>query len=183
MGALSTDAILVSQSRKAVPGVCVACHGGKYDSNAHLSNRSNFLPFDTSSFIFDGDGDFSEPNQRESFRKLNSMVKSTAPVQTIRDLIDGWYSCGVDKPGCAPDPEFVPGGDDCPASSSPIFPTCGWSQASVPHYNFDPKKFYLAVPKTYCRTCHVARPESFNVQNFTDFKLGVSSVAASVCKG
>jgi hypothetical protein len=113
---------------------------------------------------------------------MNNIVQKTNPAQPIQALIAGWYACGVGNPGCAPDATFVPGGAACPPSSAPDFPTCGWSQASVPSVNVDPKQFYLTVLKPYCRTCHVAQAPSFNVQNFTDFRSRASGVEFAVCQ-
>jgi hypothetical protein len=182
-GVAQAEAKLDNDGAKAVPGICIACHGGSYDANAHLAVQTNFLPFDTSSFLY---GDLNEEDQRETFRKMNNIVKQTAQVSTISALIDGWYArqalgrtCGVDVIGCGPDNSFIPTGSSCPASAAPQFPTCGWATASA--QGSDPKKFYLDVAKVYCRSCHVARPGNFNIQNFTDFSTPDSEVSSAVC--
>src|SRR5271170_7297324 len=45
-----TTAILDSQGQKAVPGVCMACHGGSYTLATHTVSDARFLPFDTTPF-------------------------------------------------------------------------------------------------------------------------------------
>jgi hypothetical protein len=180
--ALSGLAALDSEGNKAVPGVCIACHGGNYLRYAHRTSGSSFLPFDTSLFVqSNSSAAFSEPAQREAFRKLNGMVKDTAPAQTIQALIDGWYGwChGVGTSGCHVDDRshpFVPAG---PCPSSPGSQTCGWDDTSVP--GVDIGAFYRDVPKVYCRTCHIARPSTFNVQSFAEFRAQAQLVHDDVC--
>jgi len=121
----SLFAVLDSDGPKAVPGVCIACHGGTYDNASNTTAHARFLPFDTPSYLYDQvNAAFSATSQSEAFRKLNVIVRNastegtgvrppegkgprhdvvqndTMPTsQTIRDLIAGWYSwCGgVDR--------------------------------------------------------------------------------------
>jgi hypothetical protein len=112
----NTEALLDTDGAKAVPGVCIACHGGTYNAAGapHNVSGARFLPFDTPSFLYDQvNARFSATSQNEAFRTLNIIARNTdtdgsgppalAPgqvcssitCQTIRDLIDGWYSwCG-----------------------------------------------------------------------------------------
>jgi hypothetical protein len=179
-------AVLDSQSFKAVPGVCIACHGGGYVNHQVLDGR--FLPFDTPTFIFDTQSSaFLEPSQREAFRQLNGTVKAAANTasntitrDTIQNLIDGWYGwCGgVTQRSCYIDDvahPFVPSAD-CNQSPEPA--TCGWKGASMP--NFDPVSFYQRVPRNYCRTCHVAHSDAFNWQNFNEVSNNLSAVKSAV---
>jgi hypothetical protein len=115
---------LDSDAPRVVQGICLACHGGAYDSTAHTVTDARFLPFDMSSYIFDVNASigvrislggppyimgrrtpnpFSEANERESFRNVNRLVRdanktttgSLITAQTVNDLIDGWYAwCG-----------------------------------------------------------------------------------------
>ena len=137
---------------------------------------ARFLPFDTPSFLFDTQSNpFLEPTQREAFRQQNSIVKSAANTasntitrDTIQNLIDGWYSwCGgISTVNCyiddKPPHAFVPSAD---CSQTPAPTTCGWTNAPLP---YDPSSFYQTVPRTYCRTCHVAVSNKFNVQSFKE---------------
>jgi hypothetical protein len=90
----NTQALLDSEGAKAVPGVCIACHGGSYDpgSTIGLSRPSydqvnnlvsgrgmaRFLPFDTPSFLYDQQigTSFSEASQSEQFRVLNTIARN-----------------------------------------------------------------------------------------------------------
>jgi hypothetical protein len=107
---------------------------------------------------------------------------STITRDTIQNLIDGWYSwCGGGStPFCYIDDvvhPFIPSAN-CNDASNPA--TCGWTTASLPKFAFDPESFYQRVPRTYCRTCHVALSEHLNWQKFTDVSTNLSSIASDV---
>jgi hypothetical protein len=180
---------LDSENVKAIPGLCMACHGGTYVSAVKPGGpkvaKGNFLPFDTSNYFLPTSGKLRDGAGRpldlnEQFRKLNSFVRSTQPPrQTITDLIDGWYTwCGgVQTSGCAIDNmnvnhAFVPSGP-CPASDVNGEKTCGWSDSNN-------ATFYTEVVAKYCRSCHVALSEHFNVQNFSTWKSGQGGNAAPI---
>lgn len=193
-----TTAGLDSEGQKALPGLCLACHGGSYQSSAtgtpRVSPRGNFLPFDTSTFIYAPDANLTEAVQQDSFRKLNQFVKSTGPLPTITDLIDGWYQwCGgLGKVGCYADEQnhpFIPGescsnSQTCPSvcpplknsigQLNPLNPqvSCGWGSATgiaptgYGAARFDARAFYTQVIAKDCRTCHVALADRFNLENY-----------------
>ena len=193
-GDAATAAVLDSEGPKAVPGLCIACHGGQYISsttnNIHFVQDARFLPFDTPSFIFDNQNDpFLEPAQREAFRQMNQVVSAAATTQsntitrdTIQNLIDGWYSwCGgASSPSCYIDDvahPFIPSAA-CIDSSNPA--TCGWTTASLPNCTFDPSSFYQHIPRVYCRTCHVAHSDTFNWQNFNSVSSQLPTIKSFV---
>ena len=137
------EAVLDSEGAKAVPGVCIACHGGTYSIVTHNVSGARFLPFDTPSFLYDQvNNTFSEASQSAQFRTLNIIAKNASTdggfgfansltSQTVRDLVDGWYSwCGgVDSinPNCSIDDvnhTFIPSGT-CTSADAPA--TCGWN--------------------------------------------------------
>jgi hypothetical protein len=65
------------KTAKAVPGVCIACHGGTYSPSSNDVVFARFLPFDTPSYIYDqGNGRFSAASQSEAFRTLNIIVRN-----------------------------------------------------------------------------------------------------------
>jgi hypothetical protein len=183
-------ATLDSEGSKAVPGVCIACHGGTYSSSSNDVAGAKFLPFDTSSYIYDqGNSAFSAAFQSDAFRVLNIIVRNTdtdgewpgpisssVPSQTIRDLIAGWYSwCGgVDTPGCSIDDvnyPFIPDGN-CASADAPA--TCGWTNNGL---------FALAyqqISRVVCRTCHIAHSDVFNGQNFLQFQARAPLVCSVI---
>jgi hypothetical protein len=153
-------AILDSQGPKAVPGVCLDCHGGTFDAATNLVAGANFLPFDAPSFVFsDSNPNLSESAQREAIRALNGMVESTSsnsakPGPTIAGLIDGWYGwCGgVGAAGC-----YI---DD---AGHPFYPL-SWIFTGFPPGQL--LSLYQTVPRRYCRTCHVALADVFDVEDY-----------------
>ena len=191
----STNANLDSQGKKDVPGVCMACHGGSYSTSTQgLSSVSNaqFLPFDTPSFLYDQvNTDFSEAAQSETFRQLNSVVRtidfgvtgsSQVTSQTTTDLIDGWYSwCGgVGKAGCSIDDvnhPFIPSAT-CTSPTEPA--TCGWNGGTTDLLR---GPAYQQGPRVECRTCHVAHSDQFNWQNYLAFVQQVQTVKSGQAVG
>jgi hypothetical protein len=193
---------LDSDAPKVVPGICLACHGGAYDSTAHTVTDARFLPFDMSSYIFDVNASigvkislggppyiigrrtpnpFSEPNEQESFRNMNQLVRNAnktttgtlITAQTVNDLIDGWYAwCGgVGTAGCTIDETnhpFVPSAN-CTDPSNP--PTCGWTANAT---------FYHDVPRVFCRTCHVAHSDAFNWESYTYVTGDPTAVSSAI---
>jgi len=200
-----TAALLDSEGQKALPGLCLASHGGGYQSSQNGTPRvisSNFLPFDTAAFLFGTASNLSAFSQREVFRQLNQFVESTQPARpTIVDLIDGWYRyCGgVRQLGCYEDQDFnpfVPGEACSPGSTTCLATcpdstvahkenyTCGWSTAqpaaagASPPFNM--RAFYLQVVAKECRTCHIALADRFNVQNFAEWSSSGGTIEADV---
>jgi hypothetical protein len=177
---------------KAVPGVCMTCHGGNYDPQKNTVDDARFLPFDTHSFVYGTPffyikseaGQFTEGGQGEAFRKLNAIVRdadvsSSNPVTSsaITDMIDGWYQwCGgFATPGCHIDEVnhlFIPGSSpnpggppiSCVSNSDPV--TCGWADNSYREIA------YQFFPRNVCRTCHLANADRFNWQNYNNVIAG-----------
>jgi hypothetical protein len=135
-GGRVTQAALDSEGLKDVPGLCMACHGGVYDSGTASVHGAKFLPFDLDNFEYDTTAGWTRADQQDEFRTLNEMVHDAGPSAAITELTEGWYDSGsgVDFSAAGPDQltEFVPS---------------GWSSE---------KTVYLEVVKPFCRTCHVS---------------------------
>lgn len=166
-GGLLTSAKLDGDTgAKAVPGLCLSCHGGSYDATpgAHNALSSNFLPFDSPTFFYStSNTSLEEAAQREPVRQLNSLVADlTQQRATITQLITGWYSyCGgVGKANCYIDDAnhpFFPN-ESC-VTGADNTKSCGWP-ATLGGINA--QSFYQSVPRLRCRTCHVALSNFFN---------------------
>jgi hypothetical protein len=184
----SEFAVLDTEGPKAVPGVCMACHGGGNTSTVSTTG-ARFLPFDTPSFLYDTvNQSFSAASQSDNFRTLNTITYNAdvdggaaltcclnITSQTILDLITGWYLwCGgVGTPGCAIDDvnhPYIPPGN-CTSASEPA--TCGWSGDSVSAF------VYQQVPRVVCRTCHIAHSDAFNWQNFQAVQASAAQAYSS----
>ncbi len=179
---------LDSEHSKAIPGLCMSCHGGAYvpsfQPGGPAVKGGNFLPFDTLNLILPAENlpDALRPDASDDvFRRLNQFVKSTPIRQTISDLIAGSYAwCGgIGNSRCYIDNlnhPFIPSAD-CKVGTSDdqSTQTCGWAtgrpvtSATNPKTSFPVAVFYTEVVAKYCRTCHVALSDHFNVQNFHQF--------------
>jgi hypothetical protein len=153
-GTLLLKAALDSEGPKNVPQLCLACHGGVYNTISHKVLGSAFREFDVYSYLYDTTT-WTLPNQQENFRRLNEMVFSTAPNalnanDPIRTLINRMYdTCGgVAAPGCAADITDLPG---------------AWN-GTVHDQNL-----YNTIVKSYCRACHVAQSSFLDWTSPTNF--------------
>ena len=141
---------------KTVPRMCMACHGGSYDTNTHSASGSSFLPFDVFYFRYSDKDGFTFDDQAEAFRKLNAIVASTNPTTAIQEVINGTYPSGVNTPNSVAVDGFTP---------------AGWS---------DNPTLYHGVVRQYCRMCHLAQPESF--AKSTDFVGFAPQIQHEVCE-
>ena len=78
---------------KTNPRMCMACHGGKYNSTTHSVTDAQFLPFDVYYFQYSMEAGYTIDDQQEGFRKLNALVNQTNPEPEIAAFIDGLYQC------------------------------------------------------------------------------------------
>lgn len=155
-------AVLDSEGPKFVPQICLACHGGTFSSNnpGPVAGAS-FLPFDTSSFIYDtSPAGYSLTNQQEGFRQLNNLVNGTSPNSSdpnnpIGSLIASWYSCGVSNFGCQT--------NNTPGNPNPLplsLVPSGW-QAHA--------DLYSTITQHRCRTCHTALSSSVDWTSYSQW--------------
>jgi hypothetical protein len=173
---IDTRAQLDGEGLKYTPQICLACHGGNYDTSgsppANKANGSAFREFDVFSFKYDrpvaeGGQDYTQLNQEQNFRILNGMVRGTNPNSLnannpIVALIDSWYaSCGgVGSAGCSANPNYTP-------------PT-GWTGHET---------LYRGVVATDCRACHIARPSYLDWTSFTQLDNFLGATGSPVCAG
>lgn len=143
---------------KVIPRMCMACHGGRYDSPTDSVLGASFLPFDMYSFKFSNDFNFDLYGQEEAFRKLNQLVLATnPPAPAIADFINGSYPKGVANTGSIEIDNYVPP---------------GWAP--------DPGLYNLVV-KPYCRTCHLAEPGNADFGTYQKFVAEASTTNDLVC--
>lgn len=153
-GALVQQLALDSQGDKAVPQLCLPCHGGAYDAANNAVSDASFLPFDAGSFAYSDAAGFTRADQEETLRRLNAFVYNSFPDLKIKALIDGWYG-GVDA-------VYTPTRtlDD------------GYLPAAFNGSDAD-RALYTEVARPYCRGCHVAQgyaletPAQFDLSTFS----------------
>jgi|tagenome__1003787_1003787.scaffolds.fasta_scaffold20961417_1 hypothetical protein len=160
-GSLVQAAGLDNEGPKAMPNVCTACHGGRYDVSSNTVTGASFLPFDVFGFKFASAPGFSLNDQQEDFRQLNAMVKSTSPNSSnpnnpIVTFIDGMYGNSVGTPGTYASDNWVP---------------AGWSA----------KPNVYDVFKRTCRTCHLALREGIDFTSSKQLTDTPGPVGIDVC--
>lgn len=164
-GVLAPGAALDGEGAKTVPRMCMACHGGTYDTGKHrvfaASNgfTASFLPFDTQSFLYSSDTGYDPTAQQDAFRQLNNLVASTNPATAISDLITGLYSGNVAIPGST-------------VSANTFVPT-SWSVNPT---------LYTGVFRRYCRMCHLAQDPPADFSSFSEFQSLAGGISGLVCQ-
>ncbi|MCC7359726.1 MAG: CSLREA domain-containing protein [Anaerolineales bacterium] len=153
-GALIQQVALDSEGDKAVPHLCLPCHGGDYDAANNAVSGASFLPFDAGSFFYSGQPGYTRAGQEEPLRRLNAFVYNSFPDPKIKALIDGWYG-GLDAvytPTRKLNADYLPAAFD-------------GSDAD--------RALYTEVARPYCRGCHVAQgyaletPAQFDLSAFS----------------
>ena len=95
------QAALDNEGLKAIPTMCMTCHGGTYDSNSHLTTNSSFLPFDITNLICASGIECPGTADQESLRLLNELILKTGPnptdtfrpVNQFLDALNFWTLC------------------------------------------------------------------------------------------
>lgn len=145
---------LDQEGAKAIPGACLSCHGGRFDSATDRVSGAHFLPFDVDNFGYSTAAGYGLASQQDAFRALNSLVLATGPTPAISELVNGWYSNNLGSAGPDQDTEFVPS---------------GWTGQEL---------MYREVVKPFCRGCHVA----LDVNTFTTYDgMKFSNAQNRVC--
>lgn len=161
-GDRADKALLDRQGAKAVPGMCMSCHGGTYDAATDSVRDARFLPFDLDNFEYSTTSGFTRQAQQQAFRDLNELVYASNSTPATQELIEGWYGSP---------PNFGLNGPDQNAAFVPT----GWSGHEV---------LYRQVVKPYCRSCHVALfdgSDSRAFTSFTDFSGLERAIESAVC--
>ena len=164
-GNLITNLALDREGPKYMPQMCLACHGGKYDTNTQRVSGASFLPFDVFNFLFPDQGTFQLGFQQEQFRQLNQMVKATNPSpdnpnHSISYLIDVLYAGYGSNQYAKAVPAEVPG---------------GWG---------DHPDLFQGFVRPFCRVCHTALSNPILAfDSYNDFKTMAPAIAADLCQG
>lgn len=137
-GNLLRQVALDSEGDKNVPQLCLACHGGTYDSGTNKVTGANFLPFDLDSFVYSPTPGQTQADQAAALDELNRMAYNTLPDAKIQSLIDGWYGGvgAVYNANSVYDDSYIP----------PAYDT-----------NAADRQLYNEVVKPSCRSCHMAQ--------------------------
>jgi len=180
---LATD--LDGRGPKAMPGVCIVCHGGRGDpltpaaaagqplfplvqNSASLQRgdtQSFLLPLEVGAFAFSAAAGYTRANQEAALKAMNKMVLCSFPLPgpaafpedaCRRAAIPSEY-----QGTAAAYLKAAYGGDGMPSATySDTFVPAGWSGPGQ-------SALYLDVVAPSCRTCHIVRGTGF--QSDIDF--------------
>lgn len=165
---------LDGRGNKAMPGVCIVCHGGNnhaMEDNGEFSNAGNtdsklqILEPDT--FDFAELAGLTRTDQEATIKQINEMILSTYPAVQVAgewssafaiELVEGWYG-GSGLPSTEFDGEYVP---------------VGWRpdiDTGNPPAGAD--ELFLKVVKPSCLVCHSKRGTDLradiNFSTYNDF--------------
>jgi len=176
-GNLIPQATLDSEGPKAVPNICLVCHGGNYNSTTNQVTGASFREFDAFSFKYDAVTGFSLSNQQENLRRLNNFVKQTGPNASnpndpIVDLIDGLYPTGVHVVGSTAHGDF---------HYNPVSPP--YTNYYVPTDWATPgeEALYLNITRRYCRACHIGQSSFLDWTSYSQFSGFAGGIENAVC--
>lgn len=177
-GDLIPQAALDSEGPKAVPQICLICHGGNYNPTTNQVTGASFREFDVFSFKYDTVSGFTLSNQQEDLRKLNSFVKDTGPNASnpndpIVDLIDGLYPTGVGTPGSTAQGDFHDNLVSTPYSNYYI--PSDWNGSDKE------RTLYLNITRRYCRACHVGQSSFLDWTKYSQFTAFSGLIDNAVC--
>jgi hypothetical protein len=164
VGDRSTQIDLDGGGLKAVPDLCVNCHGGQpaeaseihdagmvYPDKGRLGDKARFIAYALETFEYAEDT-FPRDEQEENFRKLNESLLKSNVNATARVLLHGWYGNPEDylsdelaQPGAIQDEHWYPTGDVVDTNGAVV--GGDWAEH---------QQLYEEFYQPYCRTCHLS---------------------------
>jgi hypothetical protein len=164
-GHLKTHTSFDPQGPKALPFVCLHCHGGEPRAlPVHPITNPDFgsrmVPIDPTAYRFpseEGSSPYRRSQQEERIREINQLIAGTIFSEERSELIHGLYPDGLEAPG---------------SSATPFIPA-SWQGR---------EQLYLEAVKPACMTCHVDR-SPWNWQDFTRLRDERYFVQTDICDG
>jgi hypothetical protein len=174
-GTLVRDGVLANQialdggGEKAVPTMCLNCHGGQVrlgpNNEAVGASGAHFLPFDTPLLPTPS----TRGPQKAAFQSQNAIVwsieKNNDPNQgqnpAIARLIEGWYTREDQTLGLF----------DTTTPFNEDWTPPGWDANPGP---------YLTMIAPYCRSCHIAQ-DPITFESEADFRALAGPIQRKVC--
>jgi hypothetical protein len=162
---------LDGEGEKAVPDLCVNCHGGRpaspsaiyeeeegvkesmeYPDEGRLGGLVRYIPYALETFDYAIKTAYSRGAQEENFRKLNESLLKTNINTSSRALLHGMYGSPYNEndvtlaqPGTTQDEHWLPTGNMFDSSGDPV--GGDWSGH---------EELYQDVYQPYCRACHLS---------------------------
>jgi hypothetical protein len=157
-GQRADTADLDGNGQKAVPNLCVICHGvTKFTGAADVG--AQFLPFDLSSFQYSPTE--SRASQEAQFKALNLKILDSNASTATQALIQAWYKD--------------------PAPAAPPLSAATQDSDAIPGNWGGPSDLYLRVVKPACRMCHVTRPANKDFSTMANFQANAQVAHDRLC--
>jgi len=157
------EANLDGRGQKAMPGICISCHGGRADPLTPVggfpregNTRARLQPLHVDSFGYSGAAGFQRADQEARLKTINQLVLCTYPLLAPSALAeDSCRSLAVPGDGNqwqSTAAEMIKswyGGDGMPSATfSDTYVPAGWVGQEA---------LYNGVVAPYCRVCHILR--------------------------
>ncbi len=180
-GARLLAADLDGRGDKAMPGICITCHGGRGDpltpatgsptnlalfpwvGNSASQKRgdvqAHMQPLIVDSFGYSTTPGYTRADQEAALKSINEMVLSSYPIPATTSYPEDAYrrvANGYEWAGTAANIiKTAYGGPGLPSATfSDTYLPAGWQAAT---YGAAAENLYKTVVAPYCRTCHIQR--------------------------
>jgi hypothetical protein len=170
------EASLDGRGKKAMPGICINCHGGRADPLTATggfpregNTRARLQPLHVESFGFSSAAGFTRADQEDKLKTINQLVLCTysLPFGTVKPTgfpeddcravagADEWFAQWQSTAA-----EMVKDWYRGNAMSGNGMPSAAFSDTYVPAGWVGQETLYNGVVAPYCRVCHVLRGTS-----------------------
>jgi hypothetical protein len=203
---------LDGHGKKAMPGPCITCHGGRGDplTPRDVSGNPRFPLVENSvsrkrgdvqarlhgqnvdSFTFSTtEPGFAKSDMQPLLKDFNQWILCTYPTPTAASVTGGWGTCNRPIAGAnewqGTAAEMIQswyGGPGMPAAAfSDTYVPAGWNtNTAIPGTGFTDTALYQGVVAPYCRTCHILRGTK-NQDDLDFMKLGTPAAGVTPAAG
>lgn len=190
---------LDGRGAKALPGLCVTCHGGNLPEDVPKAGDldARFLPFDLNAFDYsESDPAYTRAAQESALKTMNLALLDAFPTDAMTELIQGWYAGSATSfasqqrineqgnqkiarnrtraktqsgSGIHAQTASV-AGIFVPSERSPILNRTTQRTDFVPDgWRGDHEELYTEIVAPYCRGCHITRAGALDWSTHSDF--------------
>ncbi len=177
---------LDGKGKKAMPGPCITCHGGRGDpltppdasgkprfplvenslsrKRGDVEARLHGMNVDSFSYSTTQPG-FAKSDMQPLLKDFNQWILCTYPSPAPATVTGAWGACTRTTAGAnewqgtaGPMIDAWYGGPGMPAATfNDTYLPAGWNTGAIPGTNFSDTTLYQNVVAPYCRTCHILR--------------------------
>ena len=192
-------ASLDGRGQKAMPGICISCHGGRADPLTPVggfpregNTRARLQPFHVDSFGFSDSPGFTRAEQEAKLKTINQLVLCTYPLAAATTFPED---------SCRPIVSFDEFGNQWQSTAAEMIkswyggdnmPSGTFSDTYLPNPVLNPSNpgwvgqeaLYNGVVAPYCRVCHILRgtanQDDIDFMSFAKFQGYADRIKAHV---